>query len=68
MYASTVGGKLGGLVQMRDGNNGENFAGTVTSVDEENQIVTISVDKDYLMDLNKLNLTTTGGIISIGSS
>ena len=66
MYASTVGGKLGGLVAMRDGNNGENFSGKVEDVDVAAQKVTISVDKDYLMDLNKLNLTTTGGIINIG--
>ena len=71
MYAPTVGGKLGGLVAMRDGNNGENFCGTVTGVDSDKQTVTVSVDKntrEYLVDLNKLNLTTTGGKISIGNS
>lgn len=68
MYSSTVGGKLGGLIAMRDGNNGENFAGKVESVDVENQKVTISVDKDYLTDLNKLNLTTTGGIVKLGNT
>ena len=66
MYSPTVGGKLGGLVAMRDGNNGEGFCGTVTSVNVEEQKITVSVTDDYLMDLNKLNLTTTGGIISIG--
>ena len=68
MYAKTVGGKLGGLVSMRDGNNGENFAGVVTAVDEAAQSVTIRVDKDYLIDLTKLNLTTSGGEISIGNN
>jgi len=68
MYAKTVGGKLGGLVSMRDGNNGENFAGVVTAVDEAAQSVTIKVDKDYLIDLTKLNLTTSGGEISIGNN
>lgn len=68
LYAGTVGGKLGGLVAMRDGNNGESFKGTVESVDVPNQKVTVSVNKDYLMDLNKVNLTTTGGIIKLGNN
>ena len=68
MYANTVGGKLGGLVAMRDGNNAEGFAGKVTAVDVAAQKVEVEVDKDYLMDLTKLNLTTSGGEISIGNS
>ena len=68
MYASTVGGKLGGLVAVRDGNNGEGFTGTVTSVDTNAQTVVVEVSKDYLIDLNKLNLTTTGGVINIGDT
>ena len=68
MYASTVGGKLGGLVAMRDGNNAEGFAGKVTAVDVAAQKVEVTVDKDYLMDISKLNLTVSGGEISIGNS
>ena len=74
VYTSTAGGKLAGLIQMRDGNNGEFFEGLVadtgTAVDEEgksNQTVTIRVSKDYLMDLNKLNLTQDGGLIQIAN-
>lgn len=70
MYAPTTGGKLGGLIAMRDGNNAEGFAGKVVDLTEDlkNQMVTIEVKKDYLIDLNKLNLTTSGGIINIGNT
>ncbi len=68
MYSTTVGGKLGGLVAMRDGNNSEGFTGTVTSVDVPAQKVTVEVGADYLQDLNKLNLTVSGGIINIGNN
>lgn len=63
-----VSGKLGGLIAMRDGNNGEGFEGKVSDVDVTNQKVTVEVSKDYLMDLNKLNLSTTGGVITVGNS
>ena len=32
LYNASLGGELEGLVQMRDGNNGENFRGTVTGI------------------------------------
>lgn len=73
MYTDTVGGKLGGLIAIRDGNNGEGFEGTVTAVGNVAnnadgipvQKVEVTVDKSYLQDLTKLNLTTSGGIINI---
>lgn len=68
IYGGTTGGKLAGLIQMRDGNNGERFAGTVTKVDTAAQKVTVEVSADYLTDLNKLNLSQTGGIITIGDT
>lgn len=68
IYGGTTGGKLAGLIQMRDGNNGEQFAGTVTKVDTAAQKVTVEVSADYLTDLNKLNLSQTGGIITIGDT
>lgn len=68
LNAGTVSGKLGGLIAMRDGNNGEGFEGTVTDVDEDKQIVTVTVEKDYLKDLTKLDLTTTGGIIKLSNT
>lgn len=68
IYGGTTCGKLAGLIQMRDGNNGEQFAGKVTTVDTAAQKVTVEVSADYLTDLNKLNLAQTGGIITIGDT
>lgn len=68
VYGGTTAGKLAGLVQMRDGNNGEQFAGTVANVDTKSQKVTVEVSADYLTDLNKLNLSQNGGIITIGDT
>ncbi len=68
IYGGNTGGKLAGLIQMRDGNNGEQFAGTVTKVDAAAQKVTVEVSADYLTDLNKLNLSQTGGIITVGDT
>lgn len=74
LYNAAMGGSLRGLVQMRDGNNGENFIGKVTgtgtSVDGQGKIhdmVTIQVSKAYLTDLNKCNLSDQGGIINLGN-
>ena len=74
LYNAAMGGSLRGLVQMRDGNNGENFTGKVTgtgtSVDDQGKIhdmVTIQVSKAYLTDLNKCNLSDQGGIINLGN-
>ncbi len=80
-------GKLAGLIQMRDGNNNENFSGRVIEVengvpvtdDDGNPVkdedglqmttrsVTVEVSADYLKDLNKLNLTRDGGILTVAS-
>lgn len=68
MYTDSVGGKLMGLVQMRDGNNGEFFNGTVTSVDVDAQSFTMEVSAEYLKDLNKSNLPKDGGIINVGNN
>lgn len=68
IYGGTTCGKLAGLIQMRDGNNGEQFAGTVAAVDTAAQKVSVEVSADYLTDLNKLNLAQTGGIITIGDT
>lgn len=66
-----LGGELYALVQLRDGNNNENFQGTVQSIgtteDGSRDTVTISVEKAYLMDLNKCNLSDQGGIINLGN-
>ena len=74
LYNAAMGGALKGLVQMRDGNNGENFTGEITGtgtlVDIDGKIhdtVTIQVGKDYLTDFNKCNLSDGGGIINLGN-
>ena len=73
LYNAAMGGDLKGLVQMRDGNNGENFTGLITdtgttvSNGKTLDTVTIQVSKDYLKDLNKSNLSDQGGIINLGN-
>lgn len=73
LYNASLGGSLQGLVEMRDGNNGEQFTGTITAigtVQAESSIkdtVTIEVNKHYLQDLNKCNLSDQGGIINLGN-
>lgn len=69
LYNAAMGGELKGLVQMRDGNNGENFRGTVENVnnDTDPKTVEIKVTDDYLLDLNKLTLSDTGGKLNLGN-
>ncbi len=76
IYNPLIGGKLQGLIEMREGNNTENFRGTVDEVDihRENingedvtvKKVKVAVTLDYLKDLDKCILPTTGGVISLG--
>lgn len=71
LYNTVMGGNLQGLVQMRDGNNGEYFNGTVTGIgrtdDDRQDTVTIQVSQKYLQDLNYCNLSDQGGIIDLGN-
>ena len=67
MYSSVIGGKLQGLIEMRDGNNTENFRGTVTSVDPTAYTAQVKVSLDYLKDLDKCTLSETGGLIRLGA-
>lgn len=71
---ASMGGALKGLVELRDGNNSEYFTGTVkeigTVTGEDNitrDTVTVQVGRHYLIDLNKCNLSDSGGIISLGN-
>ena len=72
-----LGGELRGLVELRDGNNGEFFNGNVidTQVNGysdpetgDHDTVTVQVTSDYLTDLNKCNLSDQGGIINLGNT
>lgn len=71
LYNAAMGGNLQGLIQMRDGNNGEYFNGKVTetglTADGRQDTVTIQVTKGYLQDLNHCNLSDQGGIINLGN-
>lgn len=74
LYNASMGGDLAGLIQMRDGNNGENFTGQVTATGttttadgKTHDIVTVKVTKAYLQDLNKCNLSDQGGILDLGN-
>ena len=78
MYGRNLGGTLQGLVEMRDGNNSEQFTGTIIGTgtkDVEDRdgnmvshdTVTVQVGREYLQDLNKCNLSDTGGVINLGN-
>lgn len=71
LYNTIMGGELQGLIQMRDGTNGEYFHGEITAVgttaDGRKDTVTIQVEEGYLHDLNKCNLSDQGGIIDLGN-
>ena len=68
LYNESMGGELKGLIQMRDGNNGEYFNGTATSVSYNGSTskVTISASASYLQSMIQCKLSDTGGIINIG--
>ena len=68
IYNQSMGGELRGLIEMRDGNNGEYFNGTVTDVTyaAATSRVTIATSAAYLGDMMKCNLSDTGGVINIG--
>lgn len=68
LYNQSMGGELKGLIDMRDGNNGEYFNGTVGSVYYNGDIskVTIDTTADYLSYMSKCTLSDTGGRINLG--
>ena len=68
LYNESMGGELKGLIQMRDGNNGEYFNGTATNVIYGGKIskVTISTSASYLQNMTQCKLSDTGGVINIG--
>lgn len=67
LYSANLGGKLQGLVEMRDGNNTEYFHGNVEKVFLEDNAVLVSVNLDYLKDLDKCILPAQGGNIMLGN-
>ncbi len=82
LYSGALGGALRGLVEMRDGNNGEYFNGVITDTGKKDvetlkpdgtkeivshDTVTVQVGMHYLTDLNRCNLSDTGGVINLGN-
>ena len=72
LYNASMGGALKGLVELRDGNNGESFKGEIVGVGttqvngEDHDTVSIQVGQHYLTDLNRCNLSDQGGVINLG--
>ncbi len=64
---ASMDGKLKGLVELRDGNNGANFKGEVIEVDETNNTIKVQVSDDYLKSMLGCTLSDTGGVINIGN-
>lgn len=64
-------GKLKGLLEMRDGNNGANFHGVVESVNSsgaDKTEVVVTVDSDYLKNMQECTLSDSGGMINIANT
>lgn len=72
VHGPGLGGKLQGLFQLRDGNNGEIFSGKVEAVtsasDTAPATITITDVNDLGQSILKLAIPDTNGMIHIGSS
>ncbi len=68
LYNASMHGELKGLIEMRDGNNGEYFNGTASNIiySGKTSQVTIKTTAAYLDSMSKSNLSDTGGVINIG--
>lgn len=66
--SSLIGGKLKGLIEMRDGNNGSYFHGEVTGVDNNAGTVSVKVTPEFLKKMQECSLSDTGGEINIGNA
>jgi len=71
LASNQIGGQLRGLIEIRDGNNAENFKGTVSDITinptSKKTEVTVDVSASYLKSLSTCTLPIDGGIINIGS-
>lgn len=63
---ANIGGKLYGLLQMRDGNNQKFFNGTSGAWNPLTHTITVSVSNDYLKDMAQCTLPAQG-VIQIGA-
>ena len=71
LYGANLGGELKGLIEVRDGNNEEDFHGTTKGVKDNSDgtyTVTIEVpNKDYLTDMNKCTLPDSGQLTLVNT-
>ena len=69
LYNASMGGELRGLIEMRDGNNGEYFQGKASNVTFYGSFSTVTVETEalHLQGISKCNLSDTGGVISVGN-
>lgn len=70
VYSDQIGGELRGLLKIRDGNNSENFRGTISDVSKNadgKTEVTVDVTDDYLKKLSSCTLPLNGGVILLGT-
>lgn len=68
LYGGNLGGQLKGLIEVRDGNNGENFSAKGAFVDTTTNSVTVTIDPsnpnyDFLTDMNKVTMNMEGTIV-----
>lgn len=71
LYGGSLGGELKGLLEVRDGNNGEYFEEKARNVTVDGTEVTVKIDKTnvnygFLTDMNKSTLNASG-TITIGN-
>ncbi|MDO4189225.1 MAG: flagellar hook-associated protein FlgK [Lachnospiraceae bacterium] len=71
LYGKNLGGELKGLIEVRDGNNGEYFNGTtkeITKNADGTYEVKIEVpNKEYLLDMNKNTLAPEGQLTLVNT-
>lgn len=65
LSSSLIGGKLKGLIDMRDGKNSSNFYGTATGTGTNS--VEVKVTPEFLKNMKDCSLSDTGGEIIINS-
>lgn len=68
MRSKTLGGTLQALLEVRDGNNNNNFSGKAADVETVNNVTKIKVTNTNSNDLNTLNLPETNGKITISNT
>lgn len=69
LYGGSLGGELKGLIEIRDGNNGENFSAKGSAVTcPDSSHVKVTIDKsnpnyEFLTDMNKVTMNASGTIV-----